>query len=300
MRLSIFGSSQIINHHINAAIKNSFKIHSICTSNKNSSNVKNLAKKYKIKNVYYNWKKFLKDCSQNNASVLIAGRIIDNEKILMSCLNLNLIVIIEKPVFTDPKKFNKFLKFKKNIFVGYNRIFYKNIQKVQEILDTDNLLNVSIKCPEINRKNISINTCHVISIIYYIFNKIYLIKKIKKKDSIFCIFITKKKIPIFININFNSPDNFSIEFILKKKRLKIKPLENLKIYNKLIKKKYKNTNIYVPNLSETIDEYAGSNFKPGFENQYKNFKKFIQNKKCNHLNIQHAKEIIEICQVIEK
>lgn len=300
MRLSIFGSSHIINHHINAAIKNSFKIHSICTSNKNSSNIKNLAKKYKIKNVFYNWKNFLKDCSQNNTSVLIAGRIIDNEKILESSLKLNLKVIIEKPVFVDPKKFNKFLKFKKNIFIGYNRIFYKSVHKVKKILIKDKLLNVSIRCPEINIKNISTNTCHVVSVIYFIFKKIHLIKKIKKKDSIFCIFNTKSGIPIFVNINFNSPDNFSIEFILKRKRLQIKPLENLKIYNKLIKRKYKNTNIYIPNLSETINEYTVSNFKPGFENQYKNFKKFIQDKKCNHLNIQHAKEIIEICQAIEK
>ena len=61
IKLSIFGSSEIINHHIKAARKNSFEIFSICTSNKNSKNVLKISKKYKISKVFYNWKAFIKN-----------------------------------------------------------------------------------------------------------------------------------------------------------------------------------------------------------------------------------------------
>jgi len=300
MLLSIFGSSQIINHHINAAKKNLFQIHSICTSNKNSSNIKILARKHKIKNIYYNWKHFLKNCSQNNAGVLIGGRIIDNEKILMSCLNLNLKVIIEKPVFTDPKKFNKFLKFKKNIFVGYNRIYYSNILQLKKVILTEKPFNIFIKCPEENKEDILTNTCHIVSILYFLFGKLKIIQKIKNKNFILCLLKTKSNIPININFSFNSPDNFSIELNFKNARIELKPIEKLYIYDGLKKIKYRNTNTFMPRIKKLINEYEISNLKPGFNLQYKNFKKFLMSQKYYGIKIDQAQEIMSICKKITK
>jgi len=238
MKLSIFGSSDIIYHHIEAAKKNNFKIHSICTSNKKSTNVYKLAKKFKIKNIYYDWKVFIKDSKLNNCSVLISGRISDNEKILSKCLQYNLKVLIEKPVFTDFAKFNKFLNFKKNIFVGYNRIFYSSVSEIKKLILSEKLINVIIKCPEKNIKDIILNSCHIISIIYYLCGKIKLIKKIKNKDSIFCIFRSKKKIPIFTNFTYGAIENFTMEFNFTNKKVLLKPIEKKTVYNKINKKKY--------------------------------------------------------------
>ena len=89
MKLSVFGSSEIIYHHIRAAKKNSFSIFGIYSSNKNSKNVKKIAKKFNIKRIYYDWKSLIKDSSKNNCSVLIAGRIRDNKKILIDALKNN-------------------------------------------------------------------------------------------------------------------------------------------------------------------------------------------------------------------
>ena len=44
----------------------------------------------------------------------------DNKKILDECLKNNLKVFIEKPVFIKNEMFNKYLKFKNNIFIGPN------------------------------------------------------------------------------------------------------------------------------------------------------------------------------------
>ena len=189
-------------------------------------------------------------------------------------------------------------EFQKNIFVGYNRIFYKSISQIKKIVPKEKLLNINIKCPEINKNAIIVNTCHVVSIIFYLFGNISLIKRIKNKDSIFCIFKTKKNIFIYFNINYSSPENFSFEFNFKNKRVVLSPIEKLTIYNQLKKKIYRNTNIYIPNISKVIDEYQYSDLKPGFSLQYYNFKKFIRNKCCQLINIKEAREIISICNKI--
>ena len=298
MKLSIFGSSEIINHHIQAARKNSFQIFSICTSNKNSKNVLKISKKYKISKVFYNWKSFIKNSKKNNCNVLICGRIKDNKKILDECLKYNLKVLIEKPVFTEVKMFNKYLKFKKNIFVGYNRIYYQNILKLKNIISKEKPLNINIKCPEPNKKNILINSCHIFSILYFLFGKIKIIKKINNRDYILCLFKTKKEVPIFVSFNFNSPDNFSIEVYLKSKRIELRPIEKLFLYDRILKRKYKKNNIIKPSLKKVLNEFRSSDLKPGFELQYENFKRFIKNRTYNGIKITEAKEITSICQKI--
>ena len=271
---------------------------SICTSNKNSKNINKLAKKFKINEIFYDWRLFLKNSVENNCCVLIAGRIKDNKKVLSYCVKHNLKILIEKPIFTNSNNFKKFLRFKKDIFVGYNRLYYQNVDKIKKITSKEDPQNIIIKCPEANLKNITLNTCHVISMIHYIFGSIKLIKKIKNKKSIFCIFMSKKKIPIYIHINFGIPDNFSFEFNFKKKRVVLNPLETLSIYNKLLKKKFKKTNIYYPKISKIMREHEFSKLKPGFDLQYKNFSKFVKGQESKFTNLNTAKEIISICNKI--
>ena len=298
MKLSIFGSSEIINHHIKAAKNNSFKIFGIYTSNPKSVNVKKLASKFKIKNIYYSWKSLIQDSYRNKCAILIAGRINDNEKILDYAIKKGLKILIEKPVFEKSKKFQKFIKFRENIFVGYNRVFYNGVARLKREISHKAPYNVVIKCPEINKKNIFLNTCHIISILYYFFGKINLIKKIKNNNSIFCLFETRKKIMIFINISFKSYDNFSFELNFNNKRAKLKPIENLIMYNDIEKINYKNTTIYKPKISEVLNEYDLTNHKPGFDQQYKNFNRFVKNKKTDFISINDAKNIITICEKI--
>jgi predicted transcriptional regulator len=298
IKLSIFGSSEIINHHIKAAKKNSFQIFSICTSNKHSKNVIKISKKNQIHKVFYNWKSFIKNSKDNDCNVLICGRIKDNEKILDECLKNNLKVFIEKPVFTKVEMFNKYLKFKDKIFIGYNRVYYKNVLELKKIILEGELLNISVKCPEINKKNILTNSCHIFSILHYLFGRIKIVKKIKNKDFIICFLKTKKNIPILINFNFNAPDNFSIEINLKNKRVELRPIEKLYIFDKIVKRKYKQNNIIIPNLKKVSNEFKMSNLKPGFELQYKNFKRFLKNLSYEGIKINDAKEIISICQKI--
>ena len=90
------------------------------------------------------------------------------------------------------------------------------------------------------------------------------------------------------------------EFNFKNKRAVLCPIEKLTIYNKLNKIKYRDENVYKPNILEIVNEYKLSKLKPGFDTQYANFKRFIKNKKSQHINITDAKKIMSICiKIIE-
>ena len=59
-KLSIIGSSRIVEEHIKVAKKAGFKIYSICSTNKKSKNLLKLKKQYKINKIFYDWKKATK------------------------------------------------------------------------------------------------------------------------------------------------------------------------------------------------------------------------------------------------
>ena len=79
-----------------------------------------------------------------------------------------------KNLFLKSYQFNKFLKHREKIFIGYNRIFYQNINKIPKLLKTNKFKYGSIKIPENNRKSILSNSCHIISILMYLFGPLKL------------------------------------------------------------------------------------------------------------------------------
>ena len=84
MFLCIIGSSNIINHHIQCAIKLNIKIFSISSLNKKSKNIERFYKKYKIEKKFTNWKKSIHAAGLlKNCHFLIAPRIIDNSKVFL-------------------------------------------------------------------------------------------------------------------------------------------------------------------------------------------------------------------------
>ena len=127
MNLIVVGSSKIAIDHIIVAKRVGFKIHGIFSSRKNSINAISIKKKFNITHNFTSIKEFIKYALDKNCFIIIAGRIIDNEKILKACMKNNIKVLIEKPIFFEPKKFNYFTRYNEKIFVGYNRLFYKNI-----------------------------------------------------------------------------------------------------------------------------------------------------------------------------
>ena len=100
-------------------------------------------------------------------------------------------------------------------------------------------------------------------------------------------------------INFKAILNFKIEIISEDFLISLQSIEELKVYNKLKKKSYKNNNIYKLQSSHSINEYDLNNIKPGIFYQMQEFKKFCQGKKIIN-NLKFAEQIINICEKVIK
>ena len=188
----IIGSSEIVHHHINVLKKHKIKIEAITSTRRNSFNAKKIKNRYQIKKFFSNYEDCIKECSKiKNIFFLVCTRIKDTTKVLHKILNTKKPILCEKPISSDLNKLKNLLKFRKYIYVGYNRIFYKNIIFLKKKKINNSIINVF--CPEKNKKTFINNSCHIISIILFVFNKIKLVKKIKKQNYIQCTFSDKKK-----------------------------------------------------------------------------------------------------------
>ena len=180
LKLSIIGTSKIVEEHIKVAKAVGFDLFSISSTRKNSKNLKYLEKKYKFKFSFNNWQDAIAHSKNyKDAIFLIAPRIQDTYKVLIKILKNKKCVFVEKPLSTKIDHFNSLLKYKNNIFIGYNRLFYKNIIYLKNKLKKVD--SVIVKCPEIDKKNILYNSVHVISILFYLFGDLKILSKKKKK-----------------------------------------------------------------------------------------------------------------------
>ena len=300
MNLCVIGTSKITQQHLKV-LKFFFKIICISSTRKNSKNLNKISKKFGIKKKFNDWKKAVKYSSSfKDTAFFITSRVKDNKKILLSCCRTGKKIFIEKPVFENPKEFKKFIKYKNQIFVGYNRIFYKNINYLKKNIINKKDLNILIKCPENTKKDIILNSCHIISVLLYIFKKILIIKTVRRQNYINSYLKIGKKFNTNLVFNIKNSDNFLIEIYDKKIRYVLSPIEDLKIYKNIIKKIDKKNNVkYIPVISKKINEYSLDNYKPGFMNQAKKFYGFCKGASIVN-DIKFALKIVNICKKIIK
>ena len=300
-KIIFIGSSNIIHHHIVAAKQNGFELYGICTTRKNSSKLLLLSKKYKIKKIYKNINLALKDAvSQEDIYFVIASRIKDNVKILKRCLSINsrVKILTEKPISLNHNEIKDLIKYNSRIFVGYNRIYYKSVEFLKNQLNNKKKLNIIVKCPENNKKNIFTNSCHIFSILYHCFGELKLIYKIKNSSFINCILKDKKGNIFYMSFYFNVSDNFSIQILDNTNNYLLKPIEKLSLFEGMNKKNINMQTQYFPKKKKVIKE----NFlkKPGFYYQYLNFKKFVNNEHHTRFYIKNCYKLIKVVSEICK
>ena len=294
--LTIIGTSRITEHHIISAQKNGFKIIALSSTREKSNYLEKLSKKFNIKKKFYNFKDSIEYTEKvKNAAYIITCKTIDNYKILKALKKSKKKILIEKPIFENFLDFKKINFLKKNIFTGYNRIYYQNIIFLKKILSKKKNLLIRATVPENSINDINKNSCHIVSILYSLFGHIKTNKVIKNKNYIIC-YMSCKQGEIVIFFNFKSSENTEIKINDEKKIYTLSPLEKLTIYNKMVIKNINGVNSYHPNIQKVKIE--NMNFKPGFDKQYKEFKKFIKGKALPKANITDSKEIIKLCNKI--
>ena len=294
--LTIIGTSRITEHHIISAKKNGFKIIAISSTRKKSDYLRKLSKKFNIGKFFFSFKKAIEYTEKvKNSAYVITCKTIDNYKVLKALKKSKKKILIEKPIFENFLDFKKINFLKKNIFTGYNRIYYRNIVFLKKILSKKKNLLIRATVPENSINDIIKNSCHIISILYSLFEKIKINKVIKNKNYIIC-YMSCKQGEIVVFFNFKSSENTEIKINDEKIIYKLSPLEKLTIYNKIITKNINGVNSYHSNVQKVKTENI--NFKPGFYIQYKEFKKFIKGKALPKANITVSKEIIKLCNKI--
>ena len=92
---------------------------------------------------------------------------------------------------------------------------------------------------------------------------------------------------------------FLLKYLKKKNRYQLKPIEQLKIYRGMVNQFSKNIRYYIPGLRYVKKENNFDSFKPGFNNQIKEFIKFTKGKKILN-NIEFAHKIFKICMKVIK
>ena len=128
IKVCIIGSSEIVYHHIKAMLKNNIQLYSICSTRKNSVNSINLKKKFNIQHHYDDWKECInKSIKEKNIFFLVCPRIKDTFKIVLYLAQRKQKIFSEKPLSLKINELKKLIKFNKQIFIGYNRIFYKSL-----------------------------------------------------------------------------------------------------------------------------------------------------------------------------
>ena len=298
-KILFIGSSKIVEEHIKVALELKFKLFSLNSTRLNSKNEFFIKKKYKFEKKFNNWKSAV-DYSANKKNIVffIASRIEDTENILKYCSKFKNKIFVEKPITYK----NKIITFNKNIFVGYNRLFFNSLKKINKTYINKFYCNVVISYTIFDE--VKMNISHLLSILLYLFGDLKILRKIKNGNNINIILRDKKKNLIFFNILNTSTDSYSINIISKKINYVFKPLEILNIYNS-IKRNYFSGNkkkLYVTQLLiKKFNEFESNNFKPGFLNQMINFKNFCykKNKKIFN-NINFANKVINLSHKILK
>ena len=291
-KILFIGSSKIVEEHIKVALELKFKLFSLNSTRLNSKNEFFINKKYKFEKKFNNWKSAV-DYSANKKNIVffIASRIEDTENILKYCSKFKNKIFVEKPITYK----NKIITFNKNIFVGYNRLFFNSLKKINKNYINKFYCNVVISYTIFDE--VKMNISHLLSILLYLFGDLKILRKIKNGNNINIILRDKKKNLIFFNILNTSTDSYSINIISKKINYVFKPLEILNIYNS-IKRNYFSGNkkkLYVTQLLiKKFNEFESNNFKPGFLNQMINFKNFCYKKNKKIFNINFANKVINL------
>lgn len=294
MRLGVIGAGKIVPFHLEAALEAGFVLQSIVAT-KNSTNAKNISKEFNFKKCFSDLTEFKSGFNELDA-ILIASEASTLFPILSEVASENKPILIEKPIFTDIAQLSSAgnVANPEKIFVGYNRRFYNTILDIKNFIIDNPLAIVKFSIPELSgarlnsaesiEKTLVENAVHMLDLAQYFFgaNALGLSKldeAIVKSDYI--------RVPFsednfkYCEIFFGYADNYAIEAIANGKRVQLKPLEILKIYDEMeILQPDQNFPFkrYLPKVNGEISGHVIENsaFKPGFELMYKEFINFAQ------------------------
>lgn len=305
IKIGYVGSGPISHFHIPALQKAGFKIETLY-SRKNSKRLLEISKSFKLVNPETDLESFiLNSIKKKVTAFVIAIKTEATLKMIKVLSKTGKLILSEKPGSINYRDLLKIKKHRSKIFFAYNRRFYDSIAFAKKFVKNNSNCNVDIRIPDSipTWHQFVINGCHVIDLVRFLFKDVKLLKKyhlnIKSKNGSFFILKSKNEDYIKINLNWGFPDNFSINIFSNGKRVEICPLEVANYYEKMeIKHPTKDfpLRLYVPQKKKIISPKKNFELKPGFYEQYIDFKKkiLIKNHKSNLCTFNEAVENLKL------
>ncbi len=304
MKVGYIGSGPISYFHIPALRNNGFKIEALGTT-KDSESSRKICEKYQLTNKYCRggWMEVL---NTDVDAYIICIKVENTLDVLKKILEKGKPVLVEKPISFSLKSLEKIKtsRYVENIFVAYNRRYYKTSMELKKLCNNSTGGTVLVNIPDSRYgiKQFISNGCHMVNLTRYLLGDFEIVNKIIKTNSLkndidyFSALCRNKKWTIIFNAHSLLPSNFSISVNSDKKVFELKPIEKLTIYEgmQIIEPTEEDPlRKYVPKVKYSFTE--DPLFKPGFDLMYKNFRLFIEDKKFNYSNFYDAYETVKSC-----
>jgi predicted dehydrogenase len=233
-------------------------------------------------------REFVKSSPDLPSSAIVSVGIEELKNVTTQLLNYGIKrILVEKPAGLNMDEINQLhllsKKKKADVYVGYNRRFYASARTAREIIRSDggvssftfeftewnHVIEPLKKLREVKDKWFLANSSHVVDLAFYIGGRPSTIQcnisgrlKWHPSASVFSgSGITQRGALFSYHANWEAPGRWGVEFLTKKHRLILRPLEIL----------------YIQSLGETessrilIDDVLDQEFKPGLYRQVQDF-----------------------------
>jgi predicted dehydrogenase len=213
-------------------------------------------------------------------------------------------ILVEKPISFSSKEIGRLVNLN-NIKVAYNRRFYDGVKYIKNYFKNKKDILVKVCIPEssfkiINTNNTSLlppltfeNSVHIFDLINYICgNTVWNYKKvIRETDSQEVKFIvangkSDREHRIILDIYYDSPANFSMEFQSKEDCIILKPIELMNHYRglEIIEPTIEiPLRLYYPKKINSVIEINKDGIKPGLQEQAHAFYRYCVYGESNEL-----------------
>ena len=291
-RIGVIGIGSAGLQHARAVVSCGHRVDAVgveSTVSRNIKNIKDIAPEVRIKVGY---KELIKDDTLDALVVALPWHIIP--KVLPELLASEKKMLIEKPLGLTAATIEAAIPKEKSRLVskliGFNRRFYKIVERVQSRLEKGGLKAVHIVISEdLERQKkahgdeivphlMTFSSSHMLDLSLFLLGNLEVVKLYRRQDkseffSINGLLETGKGIPIHLSLNANDPSSAGFRFLFTDATTwALSPIEVLSVFDRYeIFQISNNSKIrrYVPHVCETFNEPV--EYKPGFVAQMNAF-----------------------------
>lgn len=316
-RVGVIGASQIAESHVSALRHVGFEVTGV-SSRAGSTRVHDFASRLEIPTVYDDWSDML-DHPEHWDALLIATYPDGTPDVLADALRTNVPVLVEKPVSWSSGRLAELTEVAHDrVIVGYNRRFYRTVQRAQEEVHAGGPVLARLSLPEgvLPAKDgpkpylepFFEDSCHGLDLVRYVFGDIRIESTYRlhadrgRIGGLAAVFSSTRGDIIQFEGNWGSPANFALSINRSGRRFELCPFEQARVYEGMdIIEPSTSSELrrYVPREVESIDlEAIDLKEKAGFVGQSNALMDMTFGKKppATAATLEDAMKAVELCE----